>query len=168
VYVFDNGSQHWVRGATVAFQGAGTYVRITTHSLFGVAYPNASSEPSYPLLLTANVTYNVTVDDPWFVLPGAHTAVNVTYPITLHHLMTYQGTLAQSQNYTIVENGPAIYFWLNTTVAGPVFSGAAQVEPSLVPPVVGLVAAFLGLLIVVPWWRDLAARRKEQEKRVTL
>jgi hypothetical protein len=168
VYVFDNGTQSWVRGATVVFQGAGSFVAITTHTLFGVAYPNASAQPSSPLLLTANVTYNVTVDDPWFVLPGAHSTVNVTYAIALHHTMTYQGTLAQSQNYTIVEDGNALFFWLNTTATGPTFAGGATVQPSTLAPLVGLAAAVLGMALVIPWWRDLAARRREQEKKVTL
>jgi hypothetical protein len=168
VYVYDNGSHGWVNGATVAFVGAGHYVSITTHTMFGVAYPNASSEPSYPLLLTANVTYIVTIDDPWYVLPGAHSTQNVTYPIVLEHSMTYEGTLAQTGNYTVFENGNLLFFWLNSTGAGPSFSQSASIEPVVLAPAIGIIAASAAVFLTIYWWREVASRRREQERKVTL
>jgi hypothetical protein len=168
VYVYDNGSHSWVNGATVAFSGASNYVRITTHTMFGVAYPNASSEPSYPLLLTANVTYVVTVDDPWYVLAGAHSTQNVTYSIVLKHTMGYEGTLVQTSNYTVFEEGQLLFFWLNSTGAGPAYSQSAAIQPVALAPAIGILAAVAAILLVIPWWRDIAARRREQERKVTL
>jgi hypothetical protein len=172
VYVFDNGTHRWVDGASVSITSASGFVNTTTRSQFGVAYPNQTGKPFVPLLLTANESYNVLVNDPRFFPASQATSESVHAFVTLRNPSTFFGTLVQATDYTVLVSGgggaTSLYFFLNTTGPGPSFAAGPPIEPTLIGPIVGLALAVGVLLILVPWWRQISARRKEQERRVTL
>lgn len=160
IYAFDNHSQQWINGALVSITGAGGYINVQTHTAFGVAYPNATSGQFVPLLLLANQTYDVTV--------APVGVASVSIDVTLRNHMDSFATLAQGSTDTVVENGNQLFFWFNTTAPGPTFSGSPPQVPGLIGPILGLGLTIAGVAIVFPWYRHIAARRKEQERRVTL
>jgi hypothetical protein len=173
VYVYDNGSGRFAPSADVAFTGSGNYIDIETHAVFGVAYPNNTNAQFSPLLLPANITYNVTVVDPTFY-PGDRGSSGISVSVTLRNPSTFTGTLVQTSTYTVVQSwdprlGNELFFWLNTTGPGPAFSPQPPIDwQILLLPLIGLGAAVLAVVPLLYWWNDIAKRRKEQEKRVTL
>ncbi len=160
VYVYDNSTSTWVSNASVVISGGHGFLNLDTHTFFGVAYPNATSEPFVPLLLLANQTYTVNV--------SAAGAPAMSVAVTLRHTMTEVATLEQAPDYTIVESGNALYFWINTTAPGPTYSAAAQVNPQLYAPAIGLLLGGVAAVFFFVWYRQISNRRKEQERRVTL
>jgi hypothetical protein len=168
IYVFDNQSQSWVTGAQYTITASGGYIDIEGRTAFGVAYPNASAGPFSPLLLPVNTTYNITITDAAFIPAGARLAEAVSVKLTLHNPMGPGGTLAQGSDYTVVQAGNELFFWLNSSAPGPTYSPAPAVSASLLIPTIGLAAAVLAVAPLLWWWSDIARRRKEQEKRVTL
>lgn len=167
VLVFDNGSSTWVNGATVQIRDPSGFVNSQSTTYFGVAYPNETLSRWTPLLVPANVTYNVSVLDRSFLPDGATAASAVSIEVKAVNPMVFIGTLTQSLHYSIVQEGSAIYFYLNTTPIGPQFATA---NPSSVPltAVLGGLAAFAAMAVVLPWWVRIQERRKAEEKRVTL
>ncbi len=169
VLVYDNGSHHWVQGATVQVTGPGNIYNSVGNTTSGIAYPNATTGPFIPLLLPANATYTVTVKDPYFVpasgVPPSSISVNI---LGVHDLLGTRQTLVQAATYTIVQEGNAILFWLNSTPP----------QPQSSPPVPGgtvPLAAFIGLAATTAtalglglWWRQIRERRKAEERRITL
>jgi hypothetical protein len=171
VYVYDAGNGGWVSGANVTVTGVASsgYVRTSALTFAGVAYPNATGRPFVPLLLTAGVSYRVTVSDPTFLPGGATTAPVVSVELTVPHSPTGSGVLEDGANWVVGEAGASLYFWLNQTYAGVTY--AAPVGITAGPTVlagVGLGAAALVVLPLLAWWGRIRAKRTEQEKRITL
>lgn len=169
IYVYDNGTHSWVSGASVSIVASGGFINVRAHTLYGIAYPNASASPEVPLLLPANITYNITVADAAFVPPGTSEASPpISILLKLTNPMVAQGTLAQTNDYTIVQSGNQLFFWLNSTAPAATFSPAPPIVPVLIGPTLGLLVALGAMIPIVWWWRAISERRKEQEKRVTL
>lgn len=171
IFIFDNGSDSWVTGATVTITGPSGYFNAITNSTFGVAYPNATNSHYAPLLVVANVSYQVTVNDPRFLPPGgAVRAISVN--LTAYHDLSFHGTLQQGTNYIVLQEGNALLFYLNSTPPGPVFSSSPPVNGLLGPVplagILGLTGALIAAALVVPWYRQIRLHRQEEEKRITL
>jgi hypothetical protein len=167
VFVYDNSTNSWVNGATVQIQDPTSYINSISTTQFGIAYPNETFSRWTPLLLPANVTYNVSIFDRSFITAGDQFASTISVNVYATHAMSNSGTLAQTDHYTVIQEGPAIFFYLNTTAPGPLFSPASATVVPLAA-VLGLAGAFLGAIIIVPWWLNIQAKRKAEEKRVTL
>lgn len=168
VYVFDNGTHQWVQGAAVTITSPSGFYNIATQTRFGVAYPNATGNDYLPLLLAANQTYAISVTDPGFRDPGSRTPTTVSVSVLAKSPMTDRQTLAWASNYVVIQEGSALFFWLNTTVSTLVFApsvGATSVE---LASVIGLVASMVVAAFLLVWFRQIQARRKAEERRVTL
>ncbi|MCI4363969.1 MAG: hypothetical protein L3K13_06695 [Thermoplasmata archaeon] len=167
VFVYDNSTANWVNGATVQIQDPTAYVNSVSTTQFGIAYPNETSARWTPLLVPANVNYNISVFDRAFIPAGDQVASQISVNLYATHAMANQGTLAQTDHYTVIQEGAGIFFYLNTSAPGPLFSPSSGTVVPL-SAVLGLAGAFLGAIIIVPWWLNIQARRKAEEKRVTL
>lgn len=167
VLVFDNGSSSWVTGASVQIRDPSGFVNSQSLTYFGVAYPNETLSRWTPLLVPANVTYNISVLDRSFLPAGSTAPTAVSIEVKAVNPMVFIGTLAQSDHYAIIQEGSSIFFYLNTTPIGPQFSPA---NPSSVPltAILGGLAALGAMAVVLPWWVRIQERRKAEEKRVTL
>ncbi|MFI5414180.1 MAG: hypothetical protein ACHQ16_00690, partial [Candidatus Lutacidiplasmatales archaeon] len=64
--------------------------------------------------------------------------------------------------------GSSILFYLNGTPAPPVASPPATASGIPLPALIGLVATIATAVPLYFWWTQIRARRKEEEKRVTL
>ncbi|MCI4322573.1 MAG: hypothetical protein L3K03_00875 [Thermoplasmata archaeon] len=176
VYVYDNGTHEWVTGAQVTVSGSNGFIDSVSTTTYGVTYPNTTGHPYVPLLLPANVTYNITVRDPSFQPVGA-VAGN---PVSVFFLAAPESGIAKNPSgteapiavastYTVIESGLGIYFWLNATPPGPAYSHPAQLDGSLaIAPLATLLVTCLAGLGFLLWWRQIRAKRREQEKRITL
>jgi hypothetical protein len=170
VFVYDNGSHNWVTGAKVQIVGPGGFFNSVGNTTFGVAYPNETRGRYTPLLVPANSSYSIQITDPYFVPSSGPlvSQVNVTVPAV--HSMNNRQTLATTGQYIVVQEGNSIVFWLNTT------SAPATVSPQVnegvgwlsIAGIVGVAAIGLASIPLALWWRQIRARRKEEEKRVTL
>jgi hypothetical protein len=167
VLVYDNGSSSWVTGATVQIRDPSGFVNSVGTTYFGVAYPNETLSRWTPLLVPANVTYNVSVFDRGFLPAGTTSATPVSIQVRATNPMNFIGTLVQTSYYEIVQEGSAIFFYLNTTAIGPQYSPS---NPTSVPlsSVLGLLGASAAAVLVLDWWLRIQARRKAEEKRITL
>ncbi|HYK93802.1 MAG TPA: hypothetical protein VEY07_07160 [Thermoplasmata archaeon] len=168
VYVYDNGSSHWVTGAKVQIQGFGGVYNSITNTTAGVAYPNLTFAPFTPLLLVANSTYHVTVSDPFFVSPTEGTGGSVNVSVLALHSMTARQTLQTGADYSVVQEGNAIVFWLNATLPPPAASPSNGGGNVPLGAVLGIVGATVIMFPLVLWFRQIRARRKAEERRVTL
>jgi hypothetical protein len=168
VYVYDNGTHSWATNATVTVTGPSSFINSVGNTTYGVRYPNASGNVLVPLLLVANQSYLVVVSDPSFVptVGGLHTTVEAN--ITAYHTMATRQTLVSAANYRVVEEGQAIVFFLNATPPPPTESPSAQPSGVPIAALVGLAATIVTAVPLYLWWRQIRARRKEEEKRVTL
>ena len=168
VFVYDNGSSHWVSGAKVQIQGFGGVYNSLANTTAGVAYPNQTTLPFTPLLLVANSSYRVTVTDPFFVpSPGSPgPAVNVS--VLALHIMSARQTLSAGPDYTVVQEGSAVVFWLNATAPPPAVSPSNGGGNIPLSGILGIVAAAVLMVPLVLWFRQIRARRKAEERRVTL
>lgn len=170
VFVYDNGTHQWVTGARVQIMGPGGFFNSLGNTTFGVSYPNETRSLYTPLLVPANASYNIQINDPYFApASGPLTStVNVTIPAV--HTMSNRQTLSTTPEYVVVQEGNAIIFYLNTT------SAPATVSPQVsegvgwlsIAGIVGVVAIGVAAVPLALWWRQIRARRKEEEKRVTL
>jgi hypothetical protein len=168
VYVYDNGTHSWVSGATVEVIGPHGFVHSIGNSTYGVSYPNASFAPFTPLLVPANETYLISVRDPAFVptvgaIPAAMNATVVAY-----HTLSARATLVSAPNYFVVQEGSSVLFYLNSTPPPPVSSPPSVPNGIPLPALIGLLATIVTAVPLYLWWRQIRARRKEEEKRVTL
>jgi hypothetical protein len=168
VYVYDNGSHEWASNVSISVTGPSDYIHTVANTTYGVSYPNASGNAQVPLLLVANQTYLITVTDPAFVPTVGGVAKTIEANVTAYHTMSTRQTLVSAANYRVVEEGQAIVFYLNGTPPPPTESPSAQ--PTGVPAaaVVGILATVVTAVPLYLWWRQIRARRKEEEKRVTL
>jgi hypothetical protein len=169
VYVYDNGTHQWVSGATVQVTGPHGFLNSVSNTTYGISYPNASLAPFTPLLLPANETYHVAVHDPAFVPPTPQSPpdfLNATVVAT--HSLSARQTLVTAPNYFVVQEGSSILFYLNGTPAPPVASPPASTSGIPLPALIGLVATIATAVPLYFWWTQIRARRKEEEKRVTL
>ncbi len=167
VFVYDNGSHTWVSGAKVQIQGYGGVFNSQTNTTAGVAYPNQTFQPFTPLLLAANFSYQVTVTDPYFVPDGGVAAPPVTATILVVHAMGARQTLLTGPDYSVVQEGNTVVFWLNATPPPPAISPSTGASVPL-PALVGIGAGVLLMFPLLLWWRQIRARRKAEERRVTL
>jgi len=171
IFVYDNGTKTWVSGAHVQVVGPRGFFNSVGNTTYGAAYPNETRSPFVPLLLPANASYVISVSDPTFV--PADGALGGPVNATIHgvHAMTNRQSLVTGGNYEIVQEGSAIIFWLNTTPPSAPASPSVPNGPFGDVPVAGVVGLVLAGLAFIPisaWWRQIRARRKEEEKRVTL
>lgn len=166
VFVYDNGTGTWVSGATVRIQNPSAFVNSVGQSAFGISYPNQTFNPWLPLLIPANVSYNISISDARFQPTGTSSGTVYVHFLAAHQLV-YFGTLRQEPDYVVIQEGASIYFYLNSTLAGPLFSPP---NPSTVSigAVLGVAGGFGALAITLPWWARIQERRKAEEKRVTL
>jgi hypothetical protein len=166
VFVYDNGSHTWVSNASVQVMGPRGFFNSVGHTVFGVAYPNASQQPYTPLLLAANESYMVSVTDPGFANGNP---LNAT--VYASHALTTRQTLVAGSNYYVVQEGNALLFYLNQTAPPPTASPSVP-SPGLGDlPLAALIASLATVGTAIPlylWWRQIRQRRKEEEKRVTL
>ncbi|MGI0132787.1 MAG: hypothetical protein ACREDK_06835 [Thermoplasmata archaeon] len=167
VYVYDNGTGQWVTNAKVQIEGPHHYYNIVTNTTLGVAYPNLTRFQYLPLLLPANATYVVTVDDPMFMPPPSHISVPVNVSVLALHTMTTRQTLAISSTYIVVQEGDAILFYLNASAPPPVISPSTGATFPLAGAI-GLIAAVPAAFVLYLWWSQIRERRRAEEKRVTL
>lgn len=169
VDVFDNGTGGWVTGAHVQIYGLGGVYNVVTNTSYGVAYPNETGAPFTPLLVAANATYVVTLTDPYFVPAGGHAPDNINVTVLGLHSMVAHQTLLAGSDYTVVQEGNSVVFWLNATPPPPAPSPTVS-SGNAVPigAIVGVVAALLISVPLLLWWGQIRARRKAEEKRVTL
>ena len=169
VFVYDNGTHTWVSGAHVQIEGFGGVYNTYSNTSLGVAYPNQTSGGLVPLLIAANGSYKITVDDPWFVPTGERSSTPVNVTVLVLHSMTARQTLLAGSDFSVVQEGNSIVFWLNATPPPlPVSPTASPGGAVPLAAVLGLVGALIAAIPLVFWWRQIRARRKEEEKRVTL
>ncbi|MCI4357335.1 MAG: hypothetical protein L3K18_09440 [Thermoplasmata archaeon] len=168
VYVYDNGTHQWAPNVTVIVTGPAGFYHSIANTTYGVAYPNASQEPQVPLLLAANESYSIVVVDPTFVPTVGGIPRVIEANVTAYHSMTARQTLVAAANYVVVQEGSSILFYLNATPPPPAPSPSAQPSGIPVAALVGLVATLGTAIPLYLWWRQIRARRKEEEKRVTL
>lgn len=174
VYVYDNGTQTWVNGASVQIQGPSSVYNSLSNTTFGVAYANQTSKPEVPLLVASNTTYKVTVTDARFVPGGGGGSgygpisvdVVVTNPMTVHQ------PLASTSNYLVIQNGDQILFYLNATAPGTVSSPSAATASATsdltIAGIIGLLGAAVACVPLAMWFDRIKKRRTAEEKRVTL
>ena len=169
VDVYDNGTGSWVSGAHVQIFGLGGVYNIVSNTSYGVAYPNETGAPFTPLLLAANATYVVTLTDPYFVPSGGRAPDNINVTVLGLHSMVAHQTLLAGSDYTVVQEGNSVVFWLNATPPPPGPSPTVS-SGNAVPigAIIGVVAALVVSIPLLQWWAKIRARRKAEEKRVTL
>ena len=168
IAVYDNGSERWVDGAKVQVTGPGSAFNSVGNTTLGLAYPNQTRNVYVPLLLSSNASYTITVVDPYFVPKDGAGGVPVTVAVVGLHEMINRQTLAQGSDYLVVQEANQIVFWLNTTPPPPVASPSVPNGTAPVAAIIGLVAITVAAIPLALWWRQIRARRKEEEKRVTL
>lgn len=174
VYVYDNGSQNWVQGASVQISGPGNIYNSVSNTTLGVAYANTTGSPFTPLLVQANATYNVTVTDPYFVPAGSNVGGGeaISVKVVATNPMTAQKPLASTPNYIVLQEGNQILFYLNGTAPAQPASPSAAVGNPLgnlgIGAVLGLIGASVAMIPLRAWWSQIKARRTAEEKRVTL
>ena len=168
VLVYDNGSHNWVNGVHVQIQGPSSSFNSVGNTTLGLSYPNQTRNVYIPLLLAANASYTITVSDPYFGTSGGTGASPIAVAVLGLHTMTNRQTLAQGPDYTVLQEGNQVVFWLNTTPPPPAQSPSVPGGTVPVAGIVGLVAVGAAAIPLALWWRQIRARRKEEEKRVTL
>lgn len=171
VNVYDNGTGKWVNGADVTFTGvAGSgYLRTESRTFGGVTYPNATGAAFVPLLLSADASYRIVVNDSTFLPGGVGPAPSVGVTLAMPHAPSRTGIVAVGPTYAIAENGPYLYFWLNQSYSSVTYSAPNSVTSTLTFEAgVGLVAVALAGVPLYFWWATIRARRLEQERRITL
>ncbi|MCI4325733.1 MAG: hypothetical protein L3K00_07660 [Thermoplasmata archaeon] len=168
VYVYDNGTHEWVSGATVQVTGPHGFVNSVSNTTYGVSYPNASAAPYTPLLVSANETYHISVRDLAFVPAVGGTPEFLNATVVAYHSLTARQTLTTTANYFVVQEGSSILFYLNGTAPPPVVSPPASSGGIPLPALIGLLATIGTAVPLYWWWTQIRARRKEEEKRVTL
>ena len=171
IFVYDNGSHVWVNGAHIEIGGPGLFHNFG-NTTFGIAYPNETQSSYLPLLLPANSSYRVTVTDPWFQPASGGGGAPVNASIVGLHTMNNRQTLVQGSDYVVVQEGNAVIFYLNTTppasINSPPVTGAEGSGSVPVAGLIGLVAVGIVAIPLALWWQQIRARRREEEKRVTL
>jgi hypothetical protein len=169
IFVFDNSSKTWVSGAQVQVTGPrGGFFNSVGNTTYGAAYPNATRNPFVPLLLPANNSYTITVTVPGFAPTGLAEGGPMNVTVRGLHAMTNRQSLVIGGNYEVAQEGGFIIFWVNTT---PPTTPASPAVPGGQLPIAGVLGIAAAAVVSIPialWWRDIRARRKEEEKRVTL
>jgi hypothetical protein len=166
VFVYDNGTHDWVSNASVQVLGPRGFFNSLGYTVFGVAYPNASQQEYFPLLLAANESYMVSVVDPGFA-----NGVPLNATVYATHSLTTRQTLVAGNNYYVVQEGNALLFYLNQTAPPPTISPSVPGSGEGGIPLATTTASLATIGTAIPlymWWRHIRMRRKEEEKRVTL
>lgn len=174
VLVYDNGSRSWVTGANVQVTGPGGFFNSQGNSTYGLYYPNETTGAYLPLMVPANDTYRITVTDPYFV-SGKSSVGPISVTITAYHSLGNRQTLVQGANYAIVQEQNVFLFYLNSTPPAPTNSpsavstvGTTTLTGLTLLAVAGIVAFSVTSVFVYRWWSQIRARRKAEERRVTL
>jgi hypothetical protein len=168
-YVYDAGTQSWVSGATVQVLGLSGYLHVTTKTLGGIAYPNATGRPFVPEFLPAGESYRIYVNDSSF-MPNGGASPSVFVNIVADHTLNGEGVIAVGPSYEVAQSGNAFYFWLNETPPTFTYSaptGGIGASTALIAAL-GLGALALVSIPTMLWWRALRARRQAEERRITL
>jgi hypothetical protein len=168
IFVYDNGTKEWVTGAHVQITGPRNFFNSVSNTTFGAAYPNETRNQYIPLLLPANNSYVVTVSAPGFTPSGQTSNGPVNATIRGLHLMTNRQTLVLGGNYEVVQEASTVIFYLNTTPPTTPASPAVPGGQLPIAGVIGIAAAGATAVPLALWWRSIRAKRKEEEKRVTL
>ncbi|HEV2230957.1 MAG TPA: hypothetical protein VGS18_02080, partial [Thermoplasmata archaeon] len=167
VYVYDNASATYLSGVVVQIHGPTPAYNTVGVTRFGIAYPNATGNDFVPLLLSANVTYNVTITG--LSVTGSAGGHDLSTLVLATNPMDARRTLSHGSDYIVVQEGNAVYFWMNGSISSTVFApnvgsgGVAQIGAT-----VGLIGSVGMALVTWRWVQQLQARRKAEEKRVTL
>jgi hypothetical protein len=174
ILVYDNGSHTWVSGATVQVSGPGGFFNALGNTTYGLYYPNQTTGAYVPLMVPANVTYRITVTDTHFV-SGSGSVGSIAVTITAYHALGTRDTVVQASDYTIVEEQNVFLFFLNSTPPAPLNSptatttvGDTALSGVTLLAIGGIVAFSLTSVFLYRWWSQIRARRKAEEKRVTL
>jgi hypothetical protein len=172
VYVYNNQSQSYLSGSQVQIVGQQLSGYNTVSSTrFGVAYPNATGNQYLPLLVPANYTYNISVIPftTTSVVSSFHT-ISVQFNASDQALIVQQHrTLAKGPEYVVLQEGDSLYFWVNGTLPTTIFSpNQGSSGPTFIAAIIALAGAAVVSVVVYLWFRDVQARRKAEEKRVTL
>lgn len=169
VYVYDNGTDTWVSGASVQFVNPSGFVRVDATTFDGVAYPNETGRAFVPLLLQAGSTYQIYVNDSSFHPGGIGVPPSVEYTFYAPHNLTGEAVLANGGDYEVAESGTALFFWLNQSASSVTYSAPALLStPTVLAAGIGLAAFSLGIIPLVMWYSRIQARRLAQERRITL
>jgi hypothetical protein len=172
VYVFNNQSQSYLAGAQVQIRGTtATAYNTLSSTRFGVAYPNATGNEYLPLFVPGNQTYNITVTpNPGTSVISAGHSVDVSFlAADVNAIGGEHRTIAKGSDYVVVQEGSSLYFWLNGTLSTTIVSpNQGTGWTTYVAAVIGLAGAACVSVVVWMWFRDVQARRKAEEKRVTL
>jgi len=169
VYVYDNGTDTWVSGASVQFVNPSGFVRVDATTFDGVAYPNETGRPFVPLLLEAGTVYQIWVNDSQFHPGGVGVAPSVEYTFLAPHNLTGEAVLANSGDYEVAQSGTALFFWLNQSAPSITYSAPALLStPTVLAAGIGIVAFSLGIIPLVMWYSRIQERRLAQERRITL
>ncbi|MCI4347907.1 MAG: hypothetical protein L3J97_04730 [Thermoplasmata archaeon] len=168
VYIYNNATSAYLNSVIVQIRGPTPAVNSISSSRFGIAYPNGTGNDFAPILIGANTTYNISVTSLAIVGPnGDHTVSVLLYA---PHLPSDHRTLAHGGNYIVVQEGNSIFFWINGTIGSTIFSpsGGGGTNVLEVAAVLGLAGSGVMAFILWSWFGKIQARRKEEEKRVTL
>jgi hypothetical protein len=169
VYVYDNGTHTWVSGADVQIVSPSGFVRVDATTFDGVAYPNQTGKAFVPLLLQADTTYLVTVNDSSFHPGGVLIAPSVAVSFFAPHNLSGQAILETGTDFTVAQAGNALYFWLNQTAPTITYSAPNALGTSTVlAAAIGLAAFAIGIIPLMMWYSRIQARRVAQERRITL
>ncbi len=174
VLVYDNGTHTWVSGATVQVAGPGFFFNSVGNSTYGLYYPNQTTGSFLPLMVPANITYRITVTDPAFT-SGRSPVGPISVTITAYHSLGNRQTLVQASNYAIVQEQNVFLFYLNSTPPAPPTSpsavtnvGTSSISGLTLLEIAGIVAFSATSVFIYGWWSQIRARRKAEERRVTL
>jgi hypothetical protein len=172
IYVFNNQTQSYLSGSQVQIRevrAAGINTLSTTR--FGIAYPNATGNDYLPLLVPANETYNITVI-PYASanLASEDHEIDVVFNATGQTAIAREHrTLQKGGDYYVLQEGNSLYFWVNGTVSTTIYAPSqGNSGVTAIAGIIGLAGAAVVSIVVWMWFRDVQARRKAEEKRVTL
>ena len=161
VLVFDNGTQTWVSGATVQVTGPGGFFNSQGNSTYGLYYPNETTGAYLPLMVPANVTYTITVTDPYFVFDRSSVGP-ISITITAYHSLGARQTLVQASNYEIVQEQNIFLFYLNSTPPLPTNSptavstvGSTALSGVTLLAIAGIVAFSVTSVFLYRWWSQI-------------
>jgi hypothetical protein len=174
VLVYDNGSHSWVTGAQVQITGPGGFFNSRGNTTFGLYYPNETTGAYVPLMVPANATYLITVTDNAFIVDKSEVGP-ISVSITAYHSLGNRQTLVQGSDYTIVQEQNVFLFYLNSTPPGQLNSptaattvGNTALSGATLFAIAGIVAFAVTSVFLYRWWAQIRARRKAEERRVTL
>ncbi len=161
VGVYDAGAQSWLNDASYSIVAQSGFIRSVGTTTDGLAYPNATGQRYYPLVVPAGVTYNITVT------PAGKPSEAVSIDFTPSHVPSGHFELANGPTWSVVQEGDLLIFYLNSTAVAP-SSASPATNVMEIATIAGLAVAAVTVIPLVAWWSQIQRRREEEVKRVTL